>query len=91
MGIGGGVSMSSSGIGSAATKSGVSGSALSGADRDFVSSGEGDLAVTGSADWGRSAELSLEFFVVEISVSVHGSGDTTSRVTVSALGARVTL
>jgi hypothetical protein len=83
--------MSSSGMGSAATKSRVSGSALSGADRDLVSSGEGGLAVTGSVAWGRSVELSLEFFVVEISGSVRGSGGTTSRVTVSALGARVTL
>ncbi|MBZ5544051.1 MAG: hypothetical protein LAO07_10280 [Acidobacteriia bacterium] len=69
----------------------MSGSASSGADRDSASSGEGGLAVAGSADWGRSVELSLEFFVVEISGSVRGSGDATSRVTVSALGARVTL
>jgi hypothetical protein len=89
--MGGGFSTSSGGMGSAATNPGVLGSVLRGAGWDSGSSGEGGLALTGSAAWGRSVEVSLEFLIIEISGSVRGSGGATSKVTVSALGTRVTL
>jgi hypothetical protein len=64
---------------------------LVGTDRDFVIPGKGGLPVTGSAAWGRRVEVSLKFFIIETSGSIRGSGGTTSRVTVSARGLRVTL